>query len=62
MGQCTNSVNIIIGFIFIPMSSPSKMFSCVEADEILKSPINNSTAKNHWSMAKDDRFKRSKIE
>jgi len=28
------------------MSSPSELFSCVQADAILKSPINDSTAKN----------------
>lgn len=39
------------------MSSPSKLFSCVDANAILKSPINNSTAKNHWSFSKDSRFK-----
>lgn len=43
------------------MSSPSKLFSCVDANAILKSPINNSTAKNHWSFSKDDRFKNSKF-
>ena len=39
------------------MSSPSKLFSCVDSAAILKSPINNSTAKNHWSFSKDSRFK-----
>lgn len=39
------------------MSSPSKLFSCVDAVTILKSPINNSSAKNHWSFSKDSRFK-----
>ena len=43
------------------MSSPADIFSCVEADNILRSPINNSTAKNHWSFAKDSRFKRHKL-
>jgi len=43
------------------MSSPSELFSCVQADAILKSPINDSTAKNHWSFAKDSRFKRPKF-
>lgn len=42
------------------MSSPSKLFSCVEASDILRSPVNSSTAKNHWSFAKDSRFKRPK--
>ena len=41
------------------MSSPSKLFSCVDAANILKSPVNNSTAKNHWSFSKDSRFKQS---
>ena len=43
------------------MSSPSKLFSCVEATAILKSPINNSSAKNHWSFGKDSRFKEPKV-
>lgn len=43
------------------MSSPSKLFSCVEAVAILKSPHNTSTAKNHWSFSKDSRFKDSKL-
>lgn len=40
------------------MSSPAELFSCIDADALLKSPINNSTAKTHWSFAKDSRFKR----
>ena len=43
------------------MSSPSKLFSCVEATAILNSPINNSTAKNHWSFSKGPRFPDSKL-
>lgn len=39
------------------MSSPSQLFSCVDANNILKSPANNSTAKNHWTFSKDSRFK-----
>ena len=42
------------------MTSPSQLFSCVEAEAILQSPINNSSAKNHWTFNKDSRFKRSK--
>lgn len=42
------------------MSSPSQLFSCVDAAAILKSPVNNSTAKNHWSFGKDTRFKTPK--
>lgn len=34
------------------MSSPSKMFSCVEANAILRSPINDSKALHHWSIGK----------
>lgn len=51
-------ITIIIKLL---MSSPSKLFSCVEATAILKSPINNSTAKNHWSFGKDNRFKAPKF-
>lgn len=36
------------------------MFSCVEAKDILNSPINNSKAKHHWSFAKDNRFPKQK--
>ena len=43
------------------MASPSELFSCVEAGSILRSPVNDSTAKTHWSFAKDGRFKRPKI-
>lgn len=43
------------------MTSPSKLFSCVDAAAILKSPVNNSTAKSHWSFSKDSRFKESKF-
>lgn len=39
------------------MTSPSQLYSCVDAAAILKSPVNNSTAKNHWSFSKDSRFK-----
>ena len=42
------------------MASPSELFSCVDAQMILKSPINDSTAKTHYSFAKDSRFKRPK--
>lgn len=51
---------IIISNIFIEtnMSSPSQLFSCVESDAILRSPINNSSAKTNWSFTKDSRFKR----
>jgi len=40
------------------MSSPSQLFSCVESDAILRSPVNNSTAKLTWSFSKDSRFKK----
>lgn len=43
------------------MSSPAELFSCVDAEVILNSPVNDSTAKNHWSFAKDGRFKRPKF-
>lgn len=43
------------------MSSPSQLFSCVDANAILKSPVNNSTAKNHWTFAKGDRFPNYKV-
>ena len=43
------------------MSSPSELFSCVDARAILLSPTNDSTAKNHWTFAKDSRFKNAKI-
>jgi hypothetical protein len=42
------------------MASPSQLFSCVDADAILRSPVNNSPAKTNWSFAKDSRFKRPK--
>lgn len=43
------------------MASPSKMFSCVESDAILKSPINNSKALHHWSIGKGSpRFPKTK--
>lgn len=42
------------------MSSPSELYSCVDAKAILRSPVNNSTAKNHWSFSKDNRFKTPK--
>lgn len=40
------------------MASPSELFSCVDAKMILTSPINDSTAKTHWSFARDSRFKK----
>jgi hypothetical protein len=40
------------------MSSPSKLFSCVEAKDILKSPVNNSPSKLHWTFSKNPRFPR----
>lgn len=43
------------------MSSPSKLFSCVDANAILRSPVNNSTAKNHWSFNKGARFPNYKV-
>lgn len=43
------------------MSSPSQLYSCVDANAILKSPVNTSTAKNHWSFGKDERFKAPKF-
>lgn len=43
------------------MSSPSQLYSCVDATAILKSPVNTSTAKNHWSFGKDNRFKTPKF-
>lgn len=39
------------------MSSPAQLYSCVDSNYILRSPINNSTAKNHWSFSKGKRFK-----
>lgn len=42
------------------MSSPSKLFSCVEADEICKSPLNRSPAKHQYSFSRSDRFKLAK--
>lgn len=43
------------------MSSPSQLYSCVDANAILKSPVNTSTAKNHWTFSKDSRFKTPKF-
>lgn len=43
------------------MASPSQLFSCVNAVEILKSPINNSTAKNHWTFSKSPRFANQRV-
>ena len=40
------------------MSSPSQLFSNVDAKAILDSPANDSTAKNHWTFNKDSRFKK----
>lgn len=34
------------------MSSPSELFSCVNAAAILRSPINTSSAKHHWSFSR----------
>ncbi len=42
------------------MTSPSKLFSCVDSQIILKSPVNNSTAKQHWSFSKSSRFPKQK--
>lgn len=42
------------------MSSPSQLYSCVDATAILKSPVNNSTAKHHWTFGTDTRFKTPK--
>lgn len=42
------------------MASPSELFSCVDSQAILRSPINDSPAKTHWSFAKDTRFKKAK--
>lgn len=43
------------------MASPSKMFSCVESDAILRSPINDSKALYHWSIGKGgNRFPKPK--
>lgn len=39
------------------MSSPSKLFSCVDSNSIFKSPLNKSSAKSQFSFSKDDRFK-----
>lgn len=39
------------------MSSPSKMFSCVDNVAIMRSPANNSTSKTQWSFPKSQRFK-----
>ncbi len=44
------------------MSSPSKLYSCVDARAILESPHNTSTAKHHWSFGKDTRFKPHKYQ
>ena len=38
------------------MSSPSKLFSCVDSAAILKSPLNTSSAKNQYSFSKTERF------
>lgn len=45
---------------FIVMSSPSKLFSCVDAKAILNNPVNDSQAKFHWSFAKGTRFAKQK--
>lgn len=54
----------IIGLIDSPhnfiMASPAKLFSCVEAEEICKSPLNLSPAKHQYSFSKSDRFKVAK--
>lgn len=42
------------------MSSPSQLYSCVDSNTILKSPLNTSTAKYNWSFSKDSRFKNKK--
>lgn len=42
------------------MASPAKLFSCVEADEICKSPLNISPAKQQYSFSRSERFKMPK--
>ena len=42
------------------MSSPAQ-YSCVDANYILRSPVNNSSAKNHWSFSRGKRFKDPKL-
>lgn len=42
------------------MSSPSKLFSCVDPDVILKSPLNSSVSKMHWSFSRSSRFPKQK--
>lgn len=42
------------------MTSPSKLFSCVDSASIFKSPLNTSSAKSQYSFSKDDRFKLAK--
>ena len=44
------------------MASPSELFSCVDSQAILRSPVNDSSAKTHWSFAKEARFKKSKYQ
>lgn len=39
------------------MTSPAKLFSCVESDEICKSPLNRSPAKLQYSFSREQRFK-----
>ncbi len=42
------------------MSSPSKLFSCVDNTTILKSPLNKSSAKSQYSFSKTERFPMAK--
>jgi hypothetical protein len=42
------------------MSSPTKLFSCVDSNTIFKSPLNTSSAKSQFSFSKEDRFKAPK--
>lgn len=42
------------------MSSPAKLFSCVDSGSIFKSPLNTSSAKSQFSFSKDERFKLAK--
>ena len=53
--------NLKFAIYLLSMSSPSKLFSCVESDAILHSPINQSSAKYNWTFSKDYRFKKPKL-
>lgn len=38
------------------MSSPAKLYSCVDNVAIMKNPANNSSAKQQWSFPRGNRF------